>query len=892
MSNNNLSMQWTYFNHFQATAGELRCNTWSEVCDMISNVAQYSDKKKQPLLKLGIYENNSREKDSPILKISGIELDYDAGEMPLEEAAQLFKTAGIEALFYSTFTATAEVHKWRALIPLSQVKDAAQRAAWVEAVNAVLGNIIGKESYVPKQGFFYGRSSNDYQVVHCQGEYLDNIPAMQQAADNYDANQQTEPEKPKPYKPKPAPDQRNQVSELQDALKFINADDDGDWVKIGMALFNLGDTGFQLWDDWSKAAGNYEIKENLKRWKSFGNSSVNVETVFYVATKRGWENPRKNKYSGSRSQQSKADQTKQADDAPHAGTALVDEALQQAEQGDVSALQDEDVLEVLRQIRAMNELAYQRYRSRIQALKKKPFPLSFLDKQTKPPKPPRYVEQSEDGTEGSTPRQSKADLFIEMVKQWGQVFSDESSVVYVSFVVESIDTESGEVLPAHVETYPLNSDKFQSKAGREFYQRFGTVCGDSAMKEGLSVLAAEADEHDTQEVYFRYGMDGNIIYVDLMNDDWQMIEINAKGWKIIESSDCPVKFRRVRHARPLPVPEPGGNISALWDHINISREDSRLLVLAWLLESMRISTHYPPLEIIAGQGSGKSLTQERLKVLLDPNHSNLRKEPDSMRDLSISAGSNHVISLNNMSHLPAKWQDFFCNMSTGGGDSSRKLYSNADEEVWDIKKSVVMNGINQLITRPDLADRTVCVELPRITTYTDEETLKAAWLKDYPKLTGALYSLLSGVLRELPNVELSKPPRMADFAKLGTAMVRAMGQDVDFVAVFNRNRDAVVQRGVEASPVALALLSRMNVHPEFIGTMGELMQRLDDFTPKHYDKAAWPKSPRGLGEILRRLAPALEVCGIMIEQMPRRSGGCNYRISKIEPRTDTLETEL
>ncbi len=196
------------------------------------------------------------------------------------------------------------------------------------------------------------------------------------------------------------------------------------------------------------------------------------------------------------------------------------------------------------------------------------------------------------------------------------------------------------------------------------------------------------------------------------------------------------------------------------------------------------------------------------------------------------------------------------------------------------------------MTRPDLADRTVCIELQKIQVYTDEHTLKEAWERDYPQLTGALYGLLAGVLRELPTVTLAKPPRMADFAKLGTAMVRAMRQDVDFVAVFNRNRDTVVRRGVESSPVALALLSRMQCHPVFEGGMGELMELLEDFTPKHYDKTAWPKSPRGLGEILRRLAPALEVCDVDIEAIPKGNGRYSYRIRKINPTTDTVETEL
>lgn len=150
-----------------------------------------------------------------------------------------------------------------------------------------------------------------------------------------------------------------------------------------------------------------------------------------------------------------------------------------------------------------------------------------------------------------------------------------------------------------------------------------------------------------------------------------------------------------------------------------------------------------------------------------------------------------------------------------GGDAARKLYTTEDEAAWETKRPVIMNGINQLVTRPDLTDRTICIELTRIK-YVDETSLKAAWNTDYAKLSGAMYSLLAGTLKELPNVYAmgDKPfenASMTDFAKLGVAMVRAMGKDMDFSAVYGRNRNEVVRRGVDSSPVALALVQRIRV---------------------------------------------------------------------------------
>ena len=44
-------------------------------------------------------------------------------------------------------------------------------------------------------------------------------------------------------------------------------------------------------------------------------------------------------------------------------------------------------------------------------------------------------------------------------------------------------------------------------------------------------------------------------------------------------------------------------------------------------------------------------------------------------------------------------------MSTRGGFSSRTLYTDADEVIFQAKRRVILNGIEELATRGDLLDR-------------------------------------------------------------------------------------------------------------------------------------------------------------------------------------------
>lgn len=580
-------------------------------------------------------------------------------------------------------------------------------------------------------------------------------------------------------------------------------------------------------------------------------------------------------------------------------TANIDKALTQAEGGDFAGVTDTAFLDRVRAVRVQDEKYYLQFiKPRIKALKACPIGLGDLDKLTKPPKAKsRYSEQAGE-SDNKQPRQGKTELLIGLIRQNAHVFCDDSGRAFASFMVSPVNRDTGEVLPAHQQTWALESQPFRAYFNRDFLARFGVTAGETAIKEAVEILTADAADGKPEPVYLRYAPipERGGVYVDLCNEGWEVVEVTPVGWRVIPATGCKVRFRRTKNAKPLPMPEPGGTVSDLWQHLNISNPDQQLLVVAWLLEAMRTDTPYPVLELVAEQGSAKSTTQNRLRALVDPNAVMLRQEPRSITDLSVSAISSHIISLNNLSHLTTAQQDFMCNMATGGGDATRKLFTTEDESAWDTKRPVVMNGINQLVTRPDLADRTVCVELPKISQYVDERTLQAAWENAYPKLVGALYGLLSGALRELPAVDKAglKLPRMGDFAKLGVAMVRAMGGQVDFLAVFNRNRDEVVRRGVDSSPVAAAILNLARDVKSWEGTAGELMLELDRdlYRPRYYDKAAWPKSARGLGELLRRLAPSLRVCGVEIEKMTRSNAGERYRLRWIDPTTDTIATVL
>lgn len=73
-------------------------------------------------------------------------------------------------------------------------------------------------------------------------------------------------------------------------LKSRRADDRDTWIEVGMTLAQLGDTGFELWDEWSKQSAKYDEDDVAAKWRSFsepqdvaGRKPVTLGTLYHHA---------------------------------------------------------------------------------------------------------------------------------------------------------------------------------------------------------------------------------------------------------------------------------------------------------------------------------------------------------------------------------------------------------------------------------------------------------------------------------------------------------------------------------------------------------------------------------------------------------------------------------
>jgi len=432
----------------------------------------------------------------------------------------------------------------------------------------------------------------------------------------------------------------------------------------------------------------------------------------------------------------------------------------------------------------------------------------------------------------------------------------------------------------HWETWPVKNKAFRRWLARRFHEETGTVAGNQAVQDAITVLEGRA-LYDGPEsaVFLRVAQQDGALYLDLANDRWELVKITADRWEV--TTNRHVRFRRPQRGMlALPTPVLGGSVDLLRPFINIDDEASWRLIVAWLLAAFRPTGPYPVLPLHGEHGAAKSTTARVLRACIDPNSAPLRSEPRSARDLMIAANNGWVIALDNLSRIEPWLSDALCRLATGGGFSTRELYSDADEVLFEAQRPVILTGIQELASREDLLDRSLVTYLPSIPEdhRQTEQGFWRAFQAHHPAILGALLDAVVSALRNLTTVEMCRLPRLADFAMWATAAEARLGWSAgSFMDAYRDNQEVANDLALDASPVTGSLRTLVEVSQgQFSDTARTLLDQLKKYAPDAVLKEhAWPKSPRALSGVLRRLAANLRRIGIAIEF--GKSNGSNSR---------------
>ena len=422
------------------------------------------------------------------------------------------------------------------------------------------------------------------------------------------------------------------------------------------------------------------------------------------------------------------------------------------------------------------------------------------------------------------------------------------------------------------EVYELRSGAFRDWLIGGYFRECQKLPSNDAVRRVLGALEAFARfDGGTPSIFVRVGSGGGggtsdpIYYVDLGDSSGQAVEIGASGWTVVGRPG--VQFERPGGQLPLPLPAGGGSIELLRPYVNLCDRDFRLLVV-WMAAALRPAGPYPILALYGEQGSAKSTLAKIVRLLIDPQSAPLLWEPRSTRDMMVTAVNGWLLAYDKIGVIPPWLSDGLCLLATGRGFAGRALFSNSARMCVHAQRPVILNGIEEFVRRGDLSDRTVVLRLPPIRAVhrRREDQFWETFRRDQPPILGALFDAVAGGMRDLPSVDVPKLPRMADFAAFAEAVGRALGWKPGTVlSDYDANRREATATQIEESALATALLERSRYGMKWRGTATELLDELNEMVgKKRASLARWPKTPSGLTNQLRRIAPALRTRGISI----------------------------
>jgi hypothetical protein len=458
------------------------------------------------------------------------------------------------------------------------------------------------------------------------------------------------------------------------------------------------------------------------------------------------------------------------------------------------------------------------------------------------------------------------------------------------------------------EPVPLTS-RCYSWLRRLMWEEGRSVSGEY-LKMAAGTLSAHAEfSGEVRELYTRAAWYEGIIYYELRPGN--VVRVDPGGWTFEENP--PILFRRFVNLKALPDPEAGSSLKVLDQLVNLKSKRDRRLFKAYLVTLPLEHVGRPIFNASGAMGSGKTMIGRVVKRTWDPTApETVRLDP---RDFLQKAMHAYIVMLDNQNTIPEWAADTLCRLVTGEADSKRRLYTDDEDFIIELRRAALLNGINVPTERGDVLDRSLVVELERIPDgeRKTEEQIWELFAREQPRLLGALFDTLAKAIALKPSIELSRRPRLADWGEYAAAVYEVMGWGAE---TFLKDWDDVVrvqnQATLDGSPVAQAIIKFMEDREEYTATSSETHSKLKVVAAQlgvdvERDKA-WPKSARWLWRRIKEVLPLLVAAGIeasrgrdesakqiTLRRFPTNDGSDGSRrksgVGKRETHADTAEDD-
>lgn len=430
----------------------------------------------------------------------------------------------------------------------------------------------------------------------------------------------------------------------------------------------------------------------------------------------------------------------------------------------------------------------------------------------------------------------------------------------------------------NTQTLDLTGSEAKTWIRYSYFKETSKNHSEDAYTNALILIRAEA-VHDgaVREIIFnRIAMTEDAIYYDLSSPDWKAIKITKDAVNTIKLDESTPIFvrKQSQSAQVTPVFEDSDTIEDLSNLLRIPQKDKQIFkvhMVSMFLEGFPI----PIMSIVGEHGSIKSTISKSVKQIVDPSEAKTISLSTSTENLVLSIHNRYCVCFDNVSKINQQTSDILCKAITGDGTAKRKLYTDSDEEIYNYKRKIILNGISPNMEFPDLIDRNITYttqkvpEEERIT----EEDFGKNFYKLLPLALGQIFKTLSKamVLHDTVKAEVKHLPRMADFAIWGECIARVLGYEpFSFV---NNYKDRIKSHSLEildTYPIVSIVEKLIQDSDHYEKTIQEFFNEIktnaeSEGIDTHSRYVNFPRAANKIREHIARLKPTFRSIGIEID---------------------------
>ncbi len=458
----------------------------------------------------------------------------------------------------------------------------------------------------------------------------------------------------------------------------------------------------------------------------------------------------------------------------------------------------------------------------------------------------------------------------------------------VSFVDDNYDLK-----------YLSDSDITKKFLRQLFFECYNSTIKNAAVQTAYETIAANADScADLMPVYTRVGTHENMIYYDLCNSDGEIIAISDTGCTKLLSNEVKEMFFRRNDMMQKQV-EPIQNekyslLDFIDDSFNVS-EDLKLLLAVYICVAFVPLIDHPILIVEGEKGAGKTTCLKHIGKIINPTKKDILALPSKQSDLITSLNNNYFAPYDNIGKISDEFANVFCQASTGGTMTRRKLFTDNTEFPIDFKRLVALNGIDMGIAQSDLLDRAILIRLERFDKngFLPLSLIEKRFNKHLPYALGDIFSLLSKALKKLPTITLNHYGRMGDFTLYGYAVAEAIkeGYGEKFLNEYRNNQKLSTNAVIEENPLLEAIEFFAEKNTYWRGSATDLLKQLNQSLKDKYGGINYSlirEKPNAMSRKLKTYTHELKEMGIDVKIA--RSKDRYIEIRKIDASVPTKPT--